>query len=110
MSRGRQPYDDEVVQHGDAGEHDGDVVRVDVLAQLVAHVRHARRVQLVEALQQHDRLAQHGGPTCEYECEGELLVLQGLVDEVDQRGDHVHREQLTRGDQRRCHFQVVFAL
>lgn len=98
------------MQHGDAGEHDGDVVGFEVLAQLVAHVRHARRVQLVEALQQHDRLAQHRGPARQHSLRLPLLVLKRLVHQVDQRRDHVRREQLARGDQRRRHLQVVLAL
>ena len=39
-----------------------------------------------------------------------LFVVERLVDEVDQRRNHVLRQQLAGGDQRRRHLQVVLAL
>lgn len=42
--------------------------------------------------------------------EGVLFVVKGLVDQVNQCGDHVDREELTRRDESRRHLQVVLAL
>lgn len=39
-----------------------------------------------------------------------LFVVERLVDEVDQRRNHILRQQLAGGDQRRRHLQVVVAL
>ena len=42
--------------------------------------------------------------------EGVLFVVKGLVDQVNQCGDHVDGEKLTRRDESRGHLQVVLAL
>ena len=62
MKGNGREYDHEVVQDGDARENHCHVVGLQQTTQVRAHVAHAVGVQLVEALQHHDRLTEHGGP------------------------------------------------
>ena len=62
-----------------------------------------KRCSTMIALQRTADLRGRGG-------ERRLFVVESLVDEVDQRGNHVLGQELAGGDQRRRHLQIVVAL
>ena len=51
------------MEDGDAGEENGHIIRLQEATELVSHICHTTRIQLIEALKKHDGLADNSGST-----------------------------------------------
>ena len=67
------------MKNGDAGEENGYIVGLQEAAELVSHVCHTTRIQLIEALEKHDSFADNSGSTNDSSTWRTLLVLESLI-------------------------------
>lgn len=67
------------MKNGDAGEENGYIIRLQEAAELVSHICHTTRIQLIEALKKHDRFADNSGSTNDLSTWRTLLVLESLI-------------------------------